>query len=262
VRLAGLRDLAHELADLADAVSVAAFRSGLEVRTKADGSLVTDADTRIEAILRDTIHERLPGHGVLGEEAGVDGDRSGPLWIIDPIDGTTNFAKGNPVFATLIAFRDEGEDLVGVVSAPALGSRWDGMRGGPARQDGRIITVSRVDDLAHAEVSFGALSVLRDAGLPDAVAALTRATDRQRGFGDFWMHCLVAAGSTDIAVEADVKVWDLAAVRVVVEAAGGRFTDITGTPTSEGGSALSTNGLLHEAVLRLLDAHGPDADAS
>jgi histidinol-phosphatase len=262
VNLAGLRDFAHELADLADAVSVPAFRSGLEVRTKADGSLVTDADTRIESILRDTIHTRLPGHGVLGEEAGVDGDGSGPIWIIDPIDGTTNFVKGNPVFATLIAFRDEGEDLVGVVSAPALGSRWDGMSGGPARQDGRAITVSHVDDLARAEVSFGALSILADAAGPGLVADLTRSTERQRGFGDFWMHCLVAAGSTDIAIEADVKVWDLAAVRVVVEAAGGRFSDLTGAPTSEGGSALSTNGRLHDAVLRLLDAAVTDADRS
>jgi histidinol-phosphatase len=256
--------VAHELADLADAITLPAFRSGLDVRVKADGSLVTDADVGVERALRAALHRRLPDHRVHGEEDGADpgahGDR--PVWTIDPIDGTTNFVKGNPVFATLIACSVGGRDLAGVVSAPALGSRWDGIDGGPAHQDGRAIRVSSVDDLADAEVSFGDLGILHEAGHGPLVERLVSEAARLRGFGDFWMHCLVAAGSTDVAVETDVKVWDLAAVKVVVEAAGGRFTSLDGRSTAAGGSALSTNGRLHDRVLELArreqDPGGPN----
>lgn len=258
---AELLAVAHELADLADGIALPAFRSGLDVRVKADGSLVTDADVGVERALRAELHRRFPDHRVHGEEDGVDGggvaDPAVPTWVIDPIDGTTNFVKGNPVWATLIACRADGRDLVGVVSAPALGSRWDGIDGGPAHQDGRVIRVSEVARLADAEVSFGDLGILVAAGHGDLVDRLVRRTARRRGFGDFWMHCLVAAGSTDVALETDVKVWDLAAVKVVVEAAGGRFTTLDGRPTADGGSALSTNGHLHDAVLALAGPRAP-----
>ena len=250
--LATLHDAAHELADLADAATMRAFRRHLEVRTKADGTWVTAVDEEVERTLRAAVRHRFPDHAVLGEEDGLDGPPGAPRWIIDPIDGTTNFVKGNPVFATLIGLQVAGEDVVGVASAPALATRFDGVAGGPARQDGRSITVSDVDQLADAEVAFGGLGYFADRGLAEAPARLTRATARQRGYGDFWNHCLVAAGSTDIAVEATVSLWDLAAVKVIVEAAGGRFTDLDGVPTADGGSALSTNGHLHEAVLALL----------
>ena len=252
-----LREFAHELADLADALTMPAFRGHLDVRTKADGTWVTATDEGVEAALRSAIHDRFPGHAVLGEEAGRDGPADAPTWIIDPIDGTTNFVKGNPIFATLIAVQLDGAEVAGVVSAPALGSRWDGVAGGPARQDGRPIRVSEVRSLADAEVAFGGLDHFTDRGYDDAVHELIVRTRRQRGYGDFWGHCLVAAGSTDVAIEAEVSLWDLAAVKVVVEAAGGTFTDLTGRATADGGNALSTNGTLHLDVLQLVRSDRP-----
>lgn len=244
-----LRDAAHELADLADALTLPAFRTHLDVRTKADGTWVTAVDEQVERTLREAVRDRFPGHAVLGEEAGRDGPADAPTWIIDPIDGTTNFVRGNPIFATLIAVEVGGVEVAGVVSAPALTSRWDGVAGGPARQDGREVRVSSIDRIADAEVAFGGLDVLAGAGRLGLVTSLAPRVARVRGYGDFLNHCFVASGSTDVAIEADVKVWDLAAVKVVVEAAGGRFTDLAGAATASGGTALSTNGLLHEAVL-------------
>lgn len=246
-----LRDIALELADLADDRTLPAFRGQLDVRTKPDGSWVTEVDEDVERTLRTAIHDRFPDHAVLGEEDGRDGPDDAPTWIIDPIDGTTNFVRGNPVFATLIAVQIDGEEVAGVVSAPALGTRFDAVAGGQARQDGRTIHVSEVADLPDAEVAFGGLSYFADAGYGEVVGELAARTGRQRGYGDFWQHCLVAAGSTDVAVEAEVNLWDLAAVKVVVEAAGGRFTDLTGCRTADGGSALSSNGALHAEVLAL-----------
>jgi histidinol-phosphatase len=259
--LALLRDAAHELADLADAATMRAFRRHLDVRTKADGTWVTEVDEEVERTLRAALRRRFPDHAVLGEEDGLDGPADAPRWVIDPIDGTTNFVKGNPVFATLIGLQIDGEDVVGVASAPALATRFDGIAGGPARQDGRRLAVSEIDGLADAEVAFGGLCYFAERGLASAPARLTGATARQRGYGDFWNHCLVAAGSTDIALDAVVSLWDLVAVKVIVEAAGGRFTDLEGVPTADGGSAVSTNGRLHEAVLALLTPDDADVRA-
>jgi histidinol-phosphatase len=254
VRAAWHRELgfAHDLADLADAITLPAFRRGTQPDVKDDGTWVTATDRDAERAIRRAIRDRFPDHAVLGEEDGLDGPDQAPRWVIDPIDGTTNFVRGNPIYATLIALQIDDEQVVGVVSAPALGSRWDGVIGGPAHQDGQEIRVSEVTELSSAEVAFGGLGYFAANGFPGAVADLTAATARQRGYGDFWQHCLVAAGSTDIAIEAEVSLWDLAAVRVVVEAAGGRFTDLDGQATAGGGSALSTNGHLHDSVLELL----------
>lgn len=255
-RFAAELALAHELADLADGLTLPAFHRGSDPDTKADGTWVTATDREVERRLRTRLARERPRHAVLGEEDGLDGPTDAPRWIIDPIDGTTNFVKGNPIFATLVALQVDGREVVGVVSAPALAARWDGVSGGPARRDGRAIAVSDVADLSAAEVAFGGLDYFREAGLFGAVDALVGATARQRGYGDFWSHCLVAAGSTDIALEAKVNIWDLAAVKVIVEAAGGRFTDLHGVATATGGSALATNRRLHEAVLALLRAAG------
>lgn len=258
--LEALRGFAHELADLADGHSLSAFREQFapgaqqrgEVETKADGTPVTDVDRGIERALRTAIRTRFPDHAVLGEEDGLDGPDHAPRWVLDPIDGTRNFVAGNPVFATLIALQVDGQEVLGVVSAPALGSRWDGLRGGPARQDGREIRVRTTTALDQAQVSFGGLGYFLASGRGAAVTALVAATARQRGFGDFWQHCLVASGVLDLALEAQVSLWDLAAVRAIVEAAGGRFSDLAGRPTAAGGSALSSNGHLHDEVLALL----------
>ena len=243
---------AHELADLADGLTLRAFRGELTVDTKADGTWVTEVDTGVERALRDRIRQVLPGHAVLGEEDGLDGAEGAPTWVIDPIDGTSNFVRGNPVFATLIGLRVEGREVLGVASAPALGSRWDGVVGGGARQDGRAIHVSRRGELSEAEISFGDLDAFADRGLLDVISRATAVTRRQRAYGDFWAHCLVAAGSTDVTVEAAVSTWDLVAVKAIVEAAGGRFTDLQGTATADGGEAISSNGLLHDAIVALV----------
>ena len=247
---------AHDLADIADALTLPAFRGHLDVRTKADGTPVTAVDEDVERALRHRIRDRFPHHAVLGEEDGRDGPVDAPTWIIDPIDGTTNFVRGNPIFATLVAVQVDGQEVAGVVSAPALTSRWDGRRGGPAHQDGREIRVSELRELSDAEVAFGGLDYFAPRGLDGVVEALVRGTARQRGYGDFWQHCLVAAGSTDIAIEAEVSLWDLAAVKVVVEAAGGRFTALDGRVTADGGDALSTNGHLHDRVLAMIAEAG------
>jgi histidinol-phosphatase len=256
-RYAAELTFAHELADLADALTLPAFRGRLEgvgVETKGDGTWVSEVDVEVERTLRQAIRTRFPRHAVLGEEDGLDGPEDGPRWILDPIDGTTNFVKGNPIYATLVALQLDGDEVVGVVSAPALGSRWDGVVGGPATQDGREIRVSDITELADAEVAFGGLTYFEVEGYDHLVDDLTARTHRQRGYGDFWQHCLVAAGSTDIAIEASVKLWDLAAPRCIVEAAGGRFTSLEGNPTADGGSALATNGHLHDEVLAAVAA--------
>lgn len=267
MNLDAVRDLALELADEADALTMAAFRREPDVRTKADGTVVTAVDEAVEAALRARVSAEFPGHRILGEEGGLTpGDPEAPVWIVDPIDATTNFVRGNPVFATLVGVVVGGRDTVGVVSAPALGTRWDGVVGAGARQDGRPIRVSGVADLADAEVAFGDLAAV-EAAAPGLLTDLGRRTARQRGYGDFWGHCLVAAGSTDVVVEGRLSHWDLCACRALVLAAGGRVTDLDGRDRSDGGSAVSTNGHLHATVLAAVAAHrgadpATDADGS
>lgn len=246
---------AHELADLADAITLAAFREGVDVATKSDGSPVTAADHDVEQRLRSEIQTRFPDHAILGEEGGRLGPQGAPTWVLDPIDGTANFARGMPVFATLVALHADGRNVVGVVSAPALGDRWDGVEGGDARHNGRQVRVSTTSELADAHVSFGGLKYFSRRDWTALVDALTASTLRQRGFGDFWQHCLVASGAVDVALEAEVSRWDLAAVKVVVEAAGGRLTALDGSDTDAGGTALSSNGHLHRVVLDIISRH-------
>jgi histidinol-phosphatase len=252
-----LRDLALELADAADAVTLDAFARGPASRTKADGTLVTAVDEAVEDLLRARIRAEFPDHRILGEESGAGGgDPEAPLWVLDPIDGTTNFVRGNPVFATLIGVVVAGSDAVGVISAPALGSRWDGIVGEGARQDGRPVRVSARDDLAAAEVAFGDLAPL-EATRPGLIRALSDRTWRQRAYGDFWNFGLVASGSTDLVVEGRLNHWDLSACRAVILAAGGRVTDLDGVDRSDGGSAIATNGRLHAVTLAVVASHRP-----
>jgi histidinol-phosphatase len=244
------RDAALSFADLADQVTSAGFRRHGDVATKSDGSWVTAVDVNTEQVLRQAIMREFPQHTVLGEEDGTTlGDDDAPVWIIDPIDGTANFVAGNPIFATLIAVQVAGEEVASVISAPALSTRFDALRGEGSRQDGRAITVSQTRSLADAEVSFGGLTYFVRAGQQPLVDTLVRTCRRTRGYGDFWQHCLVAAGSTDVAIDAEAKLWDMAAVKLLVEAAGGRFTGLNGTASADTGSGVSTNGILHADVL-------------
>lgn len=250
--LTELLAFAHHLADLADALTLPAFRSGLAVERKGDGTPVTEADRGAEAAVRAAIADRYPGHAVLGEEHGRLGPDGAPTWVVDPIDGTRSFVTGNPVWATLVGLVDDDGVAVSVVSAPAMGHRWDGVRGGPARRDGEPIRVSRVGALADAQVTFGDLQEFALQGHDDAFTALTGATVRQRAYGDFWGHCLVAEGVMDVCAEAIASEWDFTAVRGLVEAAGGRFTTFDGRATAAGGTGLSTNGHLHDEALAVL----------
>jgi histidinol-phosphatase len=243
-------ELAHRLADAADAISLARFRTGLAVERKPDLTPVTEADRGVEAELRRLLAEERPDDAVLGEEEGVSGD-SARRWILDPIDGTRNYTRGIPVWATLVALAVDGNVELGVVSAPALDRRWWAERGRGAFADRKPIHVSQVDRVEDA-----VLCLALDRPLP-AIAA--RAW-HVRGFGDFWAHMLVAEGAVDAAVDAvGVVAWDLAAVQVVVEEAGGRFTDFAGVDRFDGGTGVSSNGLLHEELLTAIAEQAGDS---
>jgi histidinol-phosphatase len=247
-------DLAFELADLADSISMSRFRAAdLVVETKPDLTPVTEADRAVERALRDRLATARPGETVVGEEYGEEGGGpAGARWIIDPIDGTKNYLRGIPVWGTLLAVEHGGETAAALISAPALGRRWWAVRGAGAFADGRPMRVSGVSRLEDAQLCFGGLRTWRKYGLLEEFLALAARCWRTRGFGDFWMHMLVAEGAADIAAEMEVSLWDLAGVKLVVEEAGGRFTDLSGVSTASGGSALSTNGILHDEALSIL----------
>jgi histidinol-phosphatase len=247
------------LADAADDITMRRFRAlDLRVEAKPDMTPVTDADLAAEEQLRHVLSRARPRDAVLGEESG----RSGVgqrCWVLDPIDGTANFVRGVPVWATLIGLMVGGEVAVGVVSAPALGRRWWAARDHGA-WTGRSLTrasacrVSDVASLSDASLSFSSLSGWERHGRLDGFLSLTAAVWRARAYGDFWSHMLVAEGAVDVSAEPEVLLWDLAALQVIVEEAGGTFTDLTGKATPDGGSAVCTNGRLHDEVLALLAA--------
>ena len=249
--------VAQDLADAADAITLDRFRAlDLQVESKPDLTPVSDADRAVEQELRRLLASRRPADAVLGEEYGLDGD--GPRrWVIDPIDGTKSFVRGVPVWATLIGLQVDGQVTTGVVSAPGLGRRWWASRGagafgGDSLAAARPLRVSSISRLADASLSFSSLSGWEDAGRLDGLLDLTRRVWRTRAYGDFWSHLLVAEGAVDISCEPEVNLWDLAALQVVVEEAGGRFTDLGGTARPDGGSVVCTNGPLHDEVLAAL----------
>jgi histidinol-phosphatase len=244
--------LAIELADAADAITKARFRAhDLAIETKPDLTPVTEADRGTEEALTARIQRARPGDAVVGEEFGASGagDRR---WILDPIDGTKNYVRGVPVWATLIGLEVGGEVVVGVVSAPALGRRWWATRGGGAFADGDPIHVSRVHALADAQLCCSDASEWEEFGRGDAFRALVRRCWRTRGFGDFWGHVLVAEGAADAMAEPVLSLWDVAALLPIVAEAGGRLTDLSGSGWAEGAEAITTNGLLHDVVVAAL----------
>jgi histidinol-phosphatase len=240
-------ELALTLADEADALTMRHFRTSFAVRTKPDRTPVTEVDEGVELLLSERLARARPDDAIVGEEFGTRGG-AGRRWILDPIDATKNFIRGIPIFATLIAL--EGE--VGVVSAPALGRRWWAARGEGALCNGAPIHVSSIATLGEAHLCYDDVPGFEKHALGERFLALARRCWRTRGFGDFWSHMLVAEGAVEIAVEPEVALWDLAALQVIVEEAGGRFTNLAGEARADGGSAVSTNGRVHEEVLALL----------
>ena len=252
---------ANELADQAGRIALSFFGGSFDVRTKADTTPVTEADLAIEDMVRTGVHERFPEDGILGEEAGAEG-ASARRWIVDPIDGTKNFADGIQVWATLIALAVDDEPVLGVVNAAALGERYEAVRGRGATLNGDPISVSRTDRIGRSMVLHAGLDQWIDGEFGPPLLDLLREGRRNRAFGDFWGHMLVARGSADVCFEPQLATWDWAAVQVVVEEAGGRMSRFDGRPLEHGGSVLTTNGVLHDEVLARLAAGrraGPSA---
>ena len=241
---------AVEAARAAGEIAMRYYRGGFEVTIKPDQTPVTQADREAEETITAMLRRAFPDAGFLGEEFGQQGptDRR---WIIDPIDGTKNFVRHVPIWATLLAFEEAGEIVVGVIHNPVTGDLLSARRGGGARLNGEPVRVSTIAGLREATLLHAGLKLLKDAGYWDGFVRLVDATDRQRGFGDYLGYAMVAEGKAEIYLETDLKAWDLAPCKVIVEEAGGRFTDFAGAPTIYSGSAFATNGVLHDAALAL-----------
>jgi histidinol-phosphatase len=233
------------------AVALAHFHRGVDVALKADRSPVSIADREGEQAIAAVLGRACPDHGVLGEEFGEQGS-VGRRFIVDPIDGTRNFVRGIPYWAVLIALEEDGIVTAGVIHQPVSGEVYSARRGRGAWLDGTPIGVSSVATLADATVAHGTLRVLRRRGRWDGFVRLVDATRSQRGFGDFLCYAWLAAGRVDVGLGLNLKIWDVAAPKVIIEEAGGRLTDLDGTDSLTSGSALATNGRLHDAALELL----------
>ena len=252
-------NVALELADVADRITMARFRADdLVVETKPDLTPVSEADTAVERAIREMLAEVRPQDSVLGEEYGAPADGGPRRWIVDPIDGTKGYVRGIPVWATLLALQEDREPSVAVVSAPAMRCRWWAARGmGAFTDDGlsdgnRPLRVSAIGRLEDAQVSYGGLEDWQGLGRADATLELVRSCWRSRNFGDFWAYMLVAQGAVEVALDPIVSLWDIAAPQLIIEEAGGRFTDLGGARTADGGDAIATNGLVHDAALAII----------
>jgi histidinol-phosphatase len=244
-------EVAIAAARAAGEVALRYYRTNLTVERKEDRSPVTVADREAEQRAVAVLREAFPDFGILGEEYGEQGG-GGTRWIIDPIDGTKSFIRGIPFFATLIALEEGGEVTTGVIYSPAMDDLLYAQRGQGAFDAGGRLRVSTIDSVARSMLVFGGISALRHGGYWDAYQRLVDGSARQRGYGDYFGHTFVARGQSEAMIEVDLKPWDLAALKIVIEEAGGRFTDFRGNPTIYGGTALASNGLVHDELLALL----------
>jgi histidinol-phosphatase len=245
--------------DEADPIALGSFRRDVVVERKPDTTFVTEADRRIERLLRDRISSAFPGHGVVGEEYGADAGGASVRWILDPIDGTHNYIRGIPLFGTLIGVERDGELQAGIISAPALGERWYGWRGGGAWVGGTLrpggperISTSRITAIPDAQVVFASATDMERSGKAPGFPVLLEQAWRERAFGDFWGYTLVAEGAAEAMIESDLKIWDAAAPTLLVEEAGGRVTDFDGRRALDPGTIVASNGHLHDVVLATL----------
>jgi histidinol-phosphatase len=252
--LRGWLEIAQATCDEADRIARAHFRRDLQITTKPDRSFVTQADTAIERMIREHLHDAFPDHGFVGEEYGVEAGDASVRWYIDPIDGTHNFIRGIPLFGTLLAVERDGELQAGVLSAPALDERWWAWRGGGAwarnrgETSARRIEVSGVSTLADAQLLYGSGRDIVASGRAPGFEALLRDAWRERGFGDFWGYALIAEGAAEAMIEVELSPWDAAAPLILLEEAGGRATDWEGRRRIDTGTFLASNGALHETV--------------
>lgn len=253
--------LAHVIADMVDSLTTSRFLAAdLTVETKPDLTPVSDADRAAEELIREQLRRTRPRDAVVGEEYEPTGHGS-RRWVVDPIDGTKNFVRGVPVWATLIALLVDDDPVVGVVSAPAINRRWWAARGtgawtGRSLSSARRLSVSKVGDLADASLSYSSVSGWETLGRREEFLALESTVWRSRAYGDFWSYMLLAEGAVDVACEPDLQLYDMAALVPVVVEAGGRFTSVDGADGPFGGNALATNGLLHDQALAALSPKG------
>jgi histidinol-phosphatase len=243
--------------DAADEIALRHFRRGAAISRKPDRTFVTEADTAIEELIRERAAEVFPDHGVVGEEMGDQSAGAAVRWFVDPIDGTHNFMRGVPLFATLVAAERDGELQAAVVSAAALRTRWYAWRGGGAwssdhGETPRRIAVSGIGGIDEAQVLYAGTVDVEGSGRAPGFRALLQSAWRERGFGDFWGHALVAEGAAEAMVEVDLSVWDWSAPKVLVEEAGGRVTDFDGDRDLDGRTYVASNGIIHESVLEIL----------
>jgi histidinol-phosphatase len=248
-------EAAHAIADRAGDIALSFFRHDPEVRWKPDATPVTEADLAIEAMMREELGRRFPDDAVRGEEGGLVGEAE-RTWIVDPIDGTRNFAGGIQIWANLLALRVGGDYVLGLVNAPALGERYAAVRGGGATWNDVAMHVSGVERTADGMVVFGDVEVWAGTDLADRFHRLAHAARRNRGFGDFWGHMLVARGAAEAMVEPELSEWDFAPLIPIVTEAGGRVTQLDGSPPVHGGSLLSSNGHVHDEVVAALGVEG------
>jgi histidinol-phosphatase len=242
---------AVEAARAAGEIAMKYYQGGFEITIKPDKTPVTQADQEAEKAIRAILARATPGSGFLGEEFGQEGSTS-RRWIIDPIDGTKNFVRHIPFWAVLIALEEDGQVTTGVVYNPASGELFWARKGEGAWANGERIHVSTCAVMKDAFLIHSSLNILRAAGFWAGFERLVDATSRQRGFGDYFGYCIVAEGKAEIYAEADLKAWDVAPMKILIEEAGGKLTDFDGTPSIYTGSVLATNGLLHDEALRHL----------
>jgi len=249
--------------DAADEIALRHFRQHPVTTRKPDRSFVTEADTAVERLIRERIADAFPDHGIVGEEYGAESAGASVRWIVDPIDGTHNYLRGIPIFATLMGVERDGELQAGIISAPAMGARWYAWRGGGAWAAGpmagtdrsggaRRIRTTAIDRLDEAQIIYAGTQDVARTGKAPGFTRLLQSSWRERGFGEFWGYGLVAEGAAEVMLEVDLKIWDIAAPAVLVEEAGGRVTDFEGRRIFDGGTTLATNGVLHGQVLRIL----------
>ncbi len=249
--------LAHSLADLADAITLDRYQAqDLVITNKPDNTPVTDADRAVETAIREALATHRQSDGLVGEEFGSDKGSSGRYWVIDPIDGTKNFMRGVPTWATLIALVEvdasgQEEVIVGIASAPALARRWGAAKGHGATVNEKKISVSKVASLTDASISYSDFVGWGDRLEP--FQKMLASAWRTRGIGDFWSHMLVAEGAVDVAIEPSLALWDMAALDIIVREAGGSFSNTAGQNGPFGGSGVSTNGVLHNQVIKGLN---------